>query len=200
YIHNQIFSQFLNYITLTADIFIVSHFGGLERVGVYSLCKDTTLKISAVISPVISKLLISHVVTSNVKMLHLNAKRIFLSILFVALCVFITWSVISPYLLQRLRPDIHSDFEIYIYAWAICGVLRMLINPIATIFQGVGETRKELQINIVSFIAFVIIFSLLYLSGFMAGVINTVLITLVGMYIISLMYSGWLLQRRFQKI
>ncbi|MBK4653501.1 O22 family O-antigen flippase, partial [Enterobacter cloacae] len=188
------------YITLTADIFIVSHFGGLERVGVYSLCKDTTLKISAVISPVISKLLISHVVTSNVKMLHLNAKRIFLSILFVALCVFITWSVISPYLLQRLRPDIHSDFEIYIYAWAICGVLRMLINPIATIFQGVGETRKELQINIVSFIAFVIIFSLLYLSGFMAGVINTVLITLVGMYIISLMYSGWLLQRRFQKI
>ncbi|MBK4396752.1 oligosaccharide flippase family protein, partial [Enterobacter cloacae] len=124
YIHNQIFSQFLNYITLTADIFIVSHFGGLERVGVYSLCKDTTLKISAVISPVISKLLISHVVTSNVKMLHLNAKRIFLSILFVALCVFITWSVISPYLLQRLRPDIHSDFEIYIYAWAICGVLR----------------------------------------------------------------------------
>ncbi|MBK4296175.1 O22 family O-antigen flippase, partial [Enterobacter cloacae] len=185
---------------LTADIFIVSHFGGLERVGVYSLCKDTTLKISAVISPVISKLLISHVVTSNVKMLHLNAKRIFLSILFVALCVFITWSVISPYLLQRLRPDIHSDFEIYIYAWAICGVLRMLINPIATIFQGVGETRKELQINIVSFIAFVIIFSLLYLSGFMAGVINTVLITLVGMYIISLMYSGWLLQRRFQKI
>ncbi|GFQ17369.1 oligosaccharide flippase family protein [Enterobacter hormaechei] len=200
YIHNQIFSQFLNYITLTADIFIVSHFGGLERVGVYSLCKDATLKISAVISPVIGKLLISHVVTSDIKVIHLNAKRIFLSILFVAMTIFLAWSVVGPYLLQELRPDIHSDFEIFIYAWAICGVLRMLINPVATIFQGLGETRKELYINLVSSLSFIMIFSLLYVSGVITGVINIILITLIGMYVISLIYSGWLLQKRFQKI
>ncbi|HIE5387179.1 TPA: oligosaccharide flippase family protein [Enterobacter cancerogenus] len=199
YVHNQIFSQFLNYITLTADIFIISHFGGLEKVGVYSLCKDATLKISAVISPVIGKLLISHVVNTNIAKIQSNARNIFLGVFFVAFCVFVTWSLLGPYLLVRLRPEIHSGFELYIYAWAICGVLRMLINPMATIFQGLGETRKELYINIVSFMSFVFIFSMLNLTGLMSDVIKDVLLTLIGMYLVSLIYSGWILQRRFLK-
>ncbi|RAZ15556.1 hypothetical protein DP191_24570, partial [Enterobacter hormaechei subsp. xiangfangensis] len=39
-----------------------------------------------------------------------------------------------------------------------------------------------------------------YVSGVITGVINIILITLIGMYVISLIYSGWLLQKRFQKI
>lgn len=200
YVHNQIFSQFLNYITLTADIFLVTHFGGLERVGVYSLCKDATLKISAVISPVIGKLLISHVVTTNTQKIQLHAKRIFLGVFIIASTIFIVWSLLGPSLLLKLRPGIVSDFDIYIYAWAICGVLRMLINPIATIFQGLGETRKELHINIISSLSFVLIFLLLKTSNLMGDVINVVLITLIGMYVVSLIYSGYIFRRRFKNI
>lgn len=200
YVHNQIFSQVINYITLTADIFIISHFGGVERVGAYSLCKDATLKISSVISPVISKLFISFIVTSDLSQLKLIYKRVFFMVLVIAVSVFFSWCLLGPYILKMLKPNLDYGFEIFIYAWAICGVLRMMINPVTSIFQGIGQTRKELYVNMVSFASFLILFLVLSMTVTGEVIANKVLVTLIGMYVISFIFSSWMLKKTFLKI
>lgn len=195
YIKNQIMSQCLNYTVLTSDVFLISHFGGLDKVGIYSLCKDATLKISSVISPVIGKLLVSHVVNIEREQIVSIYKKVFVITFALSFSVFGLWALTGGRVLEFLRPGLSDEAALYIYAWSACGVLRMLINPITSIFQAVGETDKELKINIVSFLAYFLLVSMSYM--FVNDVVYVIVPSLVLMYFVSFGYSSLLLQRFF---
>ncbi|EFL0231276.1 O22 family O-antigen flippase, partial [Escherichia coli] len=187
YIHNQILSQVLNYFTITFDIFIISHFGGLEKVGVYSLCKDATLKISAVLSPVISKLLISHVVNIEENKISPMYKKVYKATIIISISVFGIWALCGSSIIHFIRPQLDQGILTFIIGWSICGILRMMINPIVSIFQATGKTRNELYVNITSAVSF--IFFMGMLSIYFDNIADAVILALICMYSISFVYA-----------
>ncbi|HAN1555137.1 TPA: O22 family O-antigen flippase, partial [Escherichia coli] len=198
YIHNQILSQVLNYFTITFDIFIISHFGGLEKVGVYSLCKDATLKISAVLSPVISKLLISHVVNIEENKILPMYKKVYKATIIISISVFGIWALCGSSIIHFIRPQLDQGILTFILGWSICGILRMMINPIVSIFQATGKTRNELYVNITSAVSF--IFFMGMLSIYFDNIADAVILALICMYSISFVYATVLLRKYFSKI
>ncbi|NIH31525.1 oligosaccharide flippase family protein [Hafnia paralvei] len=195
YIKNQILSQLINYSILSFDIFFISTFGGLEKVGIYALCKDATLKISSVLSPVISKLFISKIVLIDKKDIKKMYDKVLLVTFLISVSIFGLWAIVGFDLLRFLRPGLNDEAIFYIVAWSLCGVLRMLINPITAIYQGVGDTFKELKINIFSFCIFSIVMAINYFT--MNNIVTMVLLSLIIMYVSSLCYSFSLLKKSF---
>ncbi|KKF38656.1 O22 family O-antigen flippase [Hafnia alvei] len=197
YIKNQILSQLINYSVLTFDVFFISTFGGLEKVGIYALCKDVTLKISSVLSPVISKLFISKIVLIDKKEIKKMYDKVFFATFFISVSIFGLWAIVGFDLLKFLRPGLNNEAVFYIAAWSLCGVLRMLINPITAIYQGVGDTFKELKINVFSFCIFSIVMAINYFT--MNNIVAMVLLSLIIMYVSSLCYSFFLLKKSFME-
>ncbi|HAZ8470861.1 TPA: O22 family O-antigen flippase, partial [Escherichia coli] len=111
---------------------------GLEKVGVYSLCKDATLKISAVLSPVISKLLISHVVNIEENKISPMYKKVYKATIIISISVFGIWALCGSSIIHFIRPQLDQGILTFIIGWSICGILRMMINPIVSIFQATG--------------------------------------------------------------
>lgn len=198
YVRFQFVAQAFNYFVLMFDVVVISHFYGASAVGVYSLIKDSSLKISAALNPVINRVFSFKLISNEVD--NFQDSKLYNNYIKLVGCfsvsVFVLWGVINPYIFMFVRSVDVRDFFYISMSWSYICACRMLITPLIVKIQISGKTKAEMLINALSFMLVVVF--LLFLWFFLKDDIYTlVIIVLICSYSLSYVIGNYFVGQRF---